>query len=74
MFWVLKKNRLSETVLLSTHNICFDLEIKKIFQTYYILSGHLIIIVYFQRKVNQYTMFEGILVFTVEIVIKVTYF
>ena len=28
-FWVLKKNRLMETVLLRTHNICFGWEIRK---------------------------------------------
>ena len=37
MFWVL-----IETVLLSTHNICFGLEIKKIVFHYTLLSGGLI--------------------------------
>ena len=50
MFWVLKrtvslrsaqKNRLIETVLLSTHNICFGREIRKIVFCYALLSGGL---------------------------------
>ena len=36
-----QKNRLIETVLLSTHNICFGLEIKKIIFQYALLSGGL---------------------------------
>ena len=36
-----QKNRLIETVLLSTHNICFGLEIKKIIFQYTHLSGAL---------------------------------
>ena len=35
-------NRLIETVLLSTHNICFGLEIKKIGFQYALLSGGLL--------------------------------
>ena len=38
-----QKNRLIETVLLSTHNICFGREIKKIVFQYTLLSGGLII-------------------------------
>ena len=37
-----QKNRLIETVLLSTHNICFGLEIKKIIFQYTLLSGGLV--------------------------------
>ena len=29
-----QKNHLDETVLLSTHNICFDLEMRKLLQFY----------------------------------------
>ena len=36
-----QKNRLIETVLLSTHNICFCLEIKKIVFQFALLSGGL---------------------------------
>ena len=36
-----QKNRLIETVLLSTHNICFGKEIKKIVFQYSLLSGAL---------------------------------
>ena len=36
-----QKNRLIETVLLSTHNICFGSEIKKIVFQYALLSGEL---------------------------------
>ena len=36
-----QKNRLIETVLLSTHNICFGWEIKKIIFQYALLSGGL---------------------------------
>ena len=36
-----QKNRLIETVLLSTHNICFDWEIRKIIVSYALLSGGL---------------------------------
>ena len=38
-----QKNRFIETVLLSTHNICFGLEIKKIVLQYTLLSGGLFI-------------------------------
>ena len=44
MFWVLK-NRL---VLLSTHNICFGREIRKIIFSYGLLSGGLTINATFQ--------------------------
>ena len=37
-----QKNRLIETVLLSTYNICFGLEIKKIIFQYALLSGGLV--------------------------------
>ena len=37
-----QKNRLIETVLLSTHNICFDQVIRKIIFQYALLSGGLI--------------------------------
>ena len=37
-----EKNRLIERVLFSTHNICFDLEIRKIIFQYTLLSGGLI--------------------------------
>ena len=37
-----QKNRLIETVLLSTHNICFELERKKVVFQYALLSGALI--------------------------------
>ena len=48
MFWVLKTRLietilLNETVLLSTHNICFGREIKKIVFQYALLSGDLYI-------------------------------
>ena len=36
-----QKNNLDETVLLSTHNICFGLEFKIIFFNYALLSGGL---------------------------------
>ena len=36
-----QKNRLNETVLLSTHNICFGREIRKIIFSYALLSGGL---------------------------------
>ena len=39
MFFGAQKNRLIETVLLSTHNICFGREIKKIFFNYAVLFG-----------------------------------
>ena len=43
MFWVLKntstqKNRLNETVLLSTQNLCFGREIRKILFRYTLLT------------------------------------
>ena len=45
MFWVLKRtismNRLIEMVLLSTHNICFGGEIRKIIFSYAHFSGGL---------------------------------
>ena len=34
-----QKNRLIETVLLSTHNICFDEEMRKMLFNYALLSG-----------------------------------
>ena len=34
MLWVLKKNRLDETVILSTQNICFKLRVRKYLQFY----------------------------------------
>ena len=37
-----QKNRLIETVLLSTHNICFEWEIKQIVFQYTLLSGGLL--------------------------------
>ena len=39
-----QKNRLSETVLLSTHNICVGLEIKKIVLQYALLSGGIVVV------------------------------
>ena len=36
-----QKNRLIETVLLSTHNIYFAWEIRKLFRKYYLSSGAL---------------------------------
>ena len=36
-----QKNRLNETVLLSTHNICFDAEIRRIIFNYALFSGGL---------------------------------
>ena len=36
-----QKNRLNETVLLSTHNIYFAWEIRKLFRKYNLLSGAL---------------------------------
>ena len=36
-----QKNRLIETVLLSTHNICFGLDIRKIIFKYEVLFGGL---------------------------------
>ena len=36
-----QKNRLNETVLLSTHNIYFAWEIRKLLRKYYLLSGAL---------------------------------
>ena len=33
-----QKNRLNETVLLSTHNICFGWEIRKLFFCYALLT------------------------------------
>ena len=43
MFWLRNKknNFLNETVLLSTHNMCFGLEIRKIIFSYAYLSGGL---------------------------------
>ena len=38
-----QKNPLIETVLLSTYNICFGLEIRKIIFSFVLLSGGLII-------------------------------
>ena len=38
MFLVLKKNRLIETVLLSTHSICFGSEIEFFFDTHSLLK------------------------------------
>ena len=46
MFWVLK-NRLIETVLLSTNNICFGLEIRKLNFRYSILTKVLVTIMSF---------------------------
>ena len=46
MFWVLKRDgsfRLTETVLLSTHNIHFGLELRKIIFKYAPLSGGLFV-------------------------------
>ena len=37
-----QKDRLIETVLLSTHNICFGWEIEKIIFSYVLLSGDLL--------------------------------
>ena len=42
-----QNNRLIETVLLSTHNICFGLEIRKINLSYTLLSGGLYLLVCF---------------------------
>ena len=42
-----QKNRLNETVLLSTHNICFGWEIRKIYFWYTLLTKGLHIAVYF---------------------------
>ena len=39
-----QKNRLIERVLLSTHNICFGLEIRKIFFSYPPLYGGLTVL------------------------------
>ena len=36
-----QKNRLSETVLLSTHNICFGCELRKMIFNYTLLLGKL---------------------------------
>ena len=49
-----QKNRLIETVLLSTHNICFGWEIKKKDFQYVLLSEGLIIVTNFLRgyKIN----------------------
>ena len=41
MFLGAQKNRLDETVLLSTHNICLGWEIRKIIFSYTLLSGGL---------------------------------
>ena len=42
-----QKNRLIEMVLLSTHNICFGLEIRKIIFSYAHLSGGLLLLLNF---------------------------
>ena len=39
-----QKNRLNETVLLSTHNICFVLELRKLIFNYAHLSKGLLVI------------------------------
>ena len=38
MFWGAQKNRLIETVLLSTHNICLGCQIRKIIFDFALLS------------------------------------
>ena len=43
MFLGAQKNRLIKTVLLSTHNICFGWEIRKIIFSYSLLSGGLLL-------------------------------
>ena len=52
MFLGAQKNHLIETVLLSTHNICFGGEIRKLFSCYALLSKGLIICNYslFQKS------------------------
>ena len=61
-----QKNRLIETVLLSTHNICFRLEIRKIIFQYTLLSGGLIRTCFLHSvfdvsKVSDGKLHEGIL-------------
>ena len=46
------KNCLNETVLLSTHNICFCIEIRKLFICYALLTKGLIIVVLSERVVQ----------------------
>ena len=48
-----QKNRVIETVLLSTHNICFGWEIRKLFSWYALLTKGLI---NFSRFYQTYTL------------------
>ena len=45
-----QKNRLIETVILSTHNICLGCEIKKIVLQYTLLSGDLCLGLFWQAN------------------------
>ena len=62
-----EKNRLIETVLLSTHNICFGWELKKIIFQYALLSGGLYYLllyeIMFRWSSSKHVTFSKILVF-----------
>ena len=53
-----QKNCLNETVLLSTYNICFDWEIRKLFFNYSLLSKSLqnVVKIYTLQKSKNFTL------------------
>ena len=55
-----QKNRLIETrqFFFSTHNMCFGLEIRKIFFIYALLSGGLFIMIYFFLYFQRFSSFK----------------